>query len=400
MTFSVEFYDRVFHNLPDYAFIIGGEGKILDCNSNAKEKIRGLKLDNTSIHSFLNQEGSKLLNEALLTTNKIFRTRFIFSPEDTPFAEITILRLDVEPNVVDYLMMIKDVTEQYAKEVDLLRFSEVIHRTVNPTQITNANGKIIYVNPAFEKVSGYSREELIGKNPNILNSGKQGKAYWRKAWDQILSGEQWMGQVQNRRKNGELFYTEVVISPIIDENQDVIGFLGAHRDITDQKLLEQQLVRSQKMETFGTLAAGIAHEVGNPLTSISSLVQLIQRTTKDEFVGDKLELVKNQVNRINKIIRELVDFSRPSGYVMQNVDVNSVIKDAINIVQYGKKVRDITFDVSLGQNLPQVQVVADQLVQVFINILMNAVDACEGLKTTIKITSQHVDEKVDVLISD
>ena len=165
-------------------------------------------------------------------------------------------------------------------------------------------------------------------------------------------------------------------------------------------MLEQQLLRAQKMETFGTLAAGIAHEVGNPLTSISSIVQILQRSTNDDFTKDKLELVKNQINRITKIIRELVDFSRPSPHVVQDVDINAVVKEALNIVQYGKKVRSITFNSDLQQNLPRVAVVSDQLVQVFLNILMNAVDACEGKSSSISVKTGLHDEMIDITMSD
>jgi signal transduction histidine kinase len=186
----------------------------------------------------------------------------------------------------------------------------------------------------------------------------------------------------------------------VDGNGHIVGFLGAHRDITEQKILEQQLVRSQKMESIGTLAAGIAHEVGNPLTSISSLVQVIQRTTADEFAKDKLELIKDQINRIARIIRDLVDFSRPSSYVIKPTDVNKVIREALNIVQYGKKVKDIAFTLELADDLQSLPVVPDQLAQVFINILMNAVDSLDGKPGSIWIQSRVDGEMVEVLVKD
>jgi signal transduction histidine kinase len=215
-----------------------------------------------------------------------------------------------------------------------------------------------------------------------------------------LSGKVWVGQVENRRKDGTPFHTELLISPIVDGEGKVVGFLGAHRDITEQKMLEQQLVRSQRMESIGTLAAGIAHEVGNPLTSISSLVQVIQRTTTDEFAKDKLELIKNQINRIARIIRDLVDFSRPSTNVERPTDVNRIVRDALNIVQYGKKIKDITMTVNLDDNLPHLMVVADQLTQVFINILINAVDALDGKPGSIWVVSRVRNRNVEIEIKD
>lgn len=395
MHLSTETYISLFNSLPRYAFILDSSASIIEVNT----RVRNSSIHAKNLVECLDDEGKKLFQEALTKDWMMFRSEFYFNQHDHTYSEVSVNKIGDPENAL-YLVLVKDITELHDKELDLLRFSEVIYRTVNPIQITNAKGEIIYANPAYIKISGYSKEELIGKNPRILNSGKHGKEFWRKVWSKILSGEQWVGQVQNRRKDGKLFYSELVISPIIAEDKKVIGFLGAHRDITEQKILEQQLVRSQKMETFGTLAAGIAHEVGNPLTSISSLVQILQRSTNDEFFKDKLELVKNQINRITKIIRELVDFSRPSPHIEQDVNVNSVVKEALNIVQYGKKVRNIKFEIQLQNDLPQVSVVSDQLVQVFLNILMNAVDACEGRQCTISVSTRLKSDFVDVIMED
>ena len=159
----------------------------------------------------------------------------------------------------------RDVSESKQKELDLLRFSNVVHYTVNPIQITDAEGRMVYVNPAFEKASGFTKEELIGCDPNVLSSKKYPKEFWQRIWTVISSGRVWNGEIENRRKNGDPLYTQLLISPIIDNDGRVVGYLGSHRDITEQKQLEQQLMHSQKMESIGTLAAGIAHEVGNPL---------------------------------------------------------------------------------------------------------------------------------------
>jgi PAS domain S-box-containing protein len=259
---------------------------------------------------------------------------------------------------------------------------------------------MVYVNPGFEKVSGYSSDELIGKNPKILRSGKHSNEFWAGVWKHIASGKVWVGRIENWRKDKSPFFTELVISPIVDSHGKIAGYLGAHRDITEQIILEQQLVRSQRMESIGTLAAGIAHEVGNPLTAISSLVQVIQRTSKDEFAKEKLELINSQVNRIARIIRELVDFSRPSTHVVKPTNINRVVKEALNIVQYGKKVKDITFALELNERLPEISAVPDQIVQVFINILMNAVDSLDGRHGSISVHSRKNEHSIEVIVRD
>ncbi len=395
MTITLETYKQVFNLLQDFAFLVDVSANIIDVNSKVKQR----NFSHSNLVDCFGSESKDQFKRSLQDKSVIFRTDFFITTKDYSFTEVNVIPLNSDHDVV-YLVIVKDITVQHEKELELLRFSEVIHQTVNPIQITNPEGKIIYANPAYVNISGYTREELIGKNPSVLNSGKHGKEFWKKVWAKILTGQQWVGQIQNKRKSGELFHTELVISPIVDEQKKVIGYLGAHRDITEQKILERQVVRSQKMETFGTLAAGIAHEVGNPLTSISSLVQLVQRQSSDDFVQEKLELVKNQINRISKILRELVDFSRPSTHDIKDVSVNLIIREALNIVQYGKKSRATVFDVALEENLAMIHAVPDQLLQVYLNILMNAVDACEGMRGHIFVSSALQGECIEAVFKD
>lgn len=397
MTITPSVFQQIFHRYPDFAFIIDGQSAVLMMNARAADRA----FSRPHLSECFSEDVRRQFTEALGSDHRVeFRCDCLFTTHERFYTEVSVLPL--APESPDrFLVIIRDITEQHERDLDLLRFSEVIHRTVNPIQITSTEGKMIYVNPAFESITGYSQRELIGQNPNKLSSGKHGKDFWKKVWLRITSGQQWVGQVQNRKKNGELFYSELVISPIIDEQNAVIGFLGAHRDITEQKILERQVVRSQKMETFGTLAAGIAHEVGNPLTSISSLVQVVQRQSEDPFVQEKLELVKNQINRIAKIIRELVDFSRPSTHEVKEVSINLVVREALNIVQYGKKAKTMKFNVALEENLPFILAVHDQVLQVFLNILMNAVDASMGKSdSSISILTKQSDDKVEISISD
>lgn len=401
MPISFSKYGRVFDLFPELVLILDREGRIVDHNRTAALHLGEDKLLQSNVEQFVVEEKRSHFHELL-------RTRVNGTSFDTQLKKADASVMDVSVDVKELqsadesytVLIIKDITEQKKRDLDYLRFANVIQHTINPIQITDTRGLMVYVNPAFERWSGYSKEELIGKNPRLLSSKKHTREFWQEVWNTILAGKVWLGYVENRRKDGMPLHTELLISPIVDNEHNVVGFLGAHRDITEQKMLEQQLMQSQKMESIGTLAAGIAHEVGNPLTSISSLVQVIQRTTNDEFAKEKLELIKNQINRIARTIRDLVDFSRPSTYVERATDVNRVLQDALNIVKYGKKVKDIDFQISLAQNLPKLMVVPDQLTQVFINILMNAVDSLEEKPGTIWITSSVKDSKLVVMIRD
>jgi len=396
-------YGRVFDLLPEMIFIVDSDQKIVDHNLAAATETghTSAELLHSSFEIILQPEQRRVLMSILKTDYgaQSLETKFVCADKSIMDVQVDLRRLYAAERFYSVLIA-KDITEQKKKELDYLRYSNVIQHTVNPIQITDASGKMIYVNPAFERASGFLKGDLIGRNPRILNSGRHSREFWKSVWDHITARKVWVGEIENRRKDGSPFHTELVISPIVDGNGHVVGFLGAHRDITEQKILEQQLVRSQKMESIGTLAAGIAHEVGNPLTSISSLVQVIQRTTADEFAKEKLELIKDQINRIARIIRDLVDFSRPSSYVIKPTDVNKVIREALNIVQYGKKVKDIAFTLELADDLQSLPVVPDQLAQVFINILMNAVDSLDGKPGSIWIQSRVNEEVVEVLVKD
>lgn len=375
----------LFDNFPEMYFLVNSAGKITRMNKVASDTLNQtveeaeIFFDYIELCDRTNTEN--IFRDALANSDsKEIETR-LFVNRNFLNVKITIIPLNNPDNEEKYsLVNIRDISEEKAKEAELIRFFNVAENSVNPIEITDLNGKIIYVNRAFEVASGYTKEELLGKNPRIFGSGKLPSSYWDKMWATISSGKVWVGEVENRRKNGEPFYTQLLISPILEKDGKVSGYFAIHRDLTEKRTLERQLIHTQKMESIGTLAAGIAHEVGNPLASISALVQVAQRNSKDPFVNEKLSLVKSQVTRISKIIRDLVDFSRPSNYELELTDINKVIKEAVEITKVGTKAKDITFETNLSDSIPMLPLVADQIQQVFLNILLNAVDAISEKK--------------------
>ena len=137
------------------------------------------------------------------------------------------------------------------------------------------------------------------------------------------------------------------------------------------------LVQQEKQAAFGLLAAGIAHEVGNPLASISSIVQLLNRRNQDPYVTERLQMVDDQLIRIQKTLRELMGFSRPTNQQITLVDVHSAINDALNIAKYYKRRKGKHIETHFDQSLPAIRTVYDQLVQVLLNLILNAMDATE-----------------------
>lgn len=162
---------------------------------------------------------------------------------------------------------------------------------------------------------------------------------------------------------------------------------------------QAQLLHNEKMAAFGLLAAGIAHEVGNPLTGISSLVQMLRRRDLDGYTREKLELVGDQLQRIQGIVRELVTFSRPASSAQERLAIGDIIDDALSIAKYYKGTKQRRLVVHAAPDLPPVPGVRGELVSVLLNLVLNAVDATEK-GGRIEIAAETSDEAVRMRVSD
>jgi C4-dicarboxylate-specific signal transduction histidine kinase len=166
------------------------------------------------------------------------------------------------------------------------------------------------------------------------------------------------------------------------------------------KEAQAQIIHQEKMASLGLMAAGIAHEIGNPLTSISSIAQVIKRKNLDEQIGKYINDILKNIDRITRIVRELIDFSRPSSYQPAQTNINDIIKSAVGIIKYDRRAKDLAIDLSLEERLPETVVVSDQLLQVFLNILINALDAAEDRGDQIQVSSKVRKNKIFVTIRD
>jgi PAS domain S-box-containing protein len=221
---------------------------------------------------------------------------------------------------------------QVRKERDLLRVA--VEQSGDLIIFADSAGNIEYVNPAFERITGYAREEILGRNPRILKSGRQNLLFYREMWHTLTQGNEWHGHFVNRKKDGSLYNEEAVIAPVKDEADRIVYYVGVKRDTTQENKLERKLVQSQKMEAIGTLAGGIAHDFNNILSAILGYAELALYEIPDGNRGrDDIQEVVKAANRARDLVRQILTFSRKAEPEFQSIDITPMVKEVLKFLR-------------------------------------------------------------------
>ncbi|HUA15906.1 MAG TPA: PAS domain S-box protein [Verrucomicrobiae bacterium] len=283
---------------------------------------------------------------------------------------------------------------QQTAEESLRKLSLAVEQSADAIIVTDRSGIIEYVNPAFETLTGYTREEIRGKTPRILKSGEQDRETYQQMWGTILSGSVFRGILVNRKKSGELYYVEESISPVRDADGAITHFISNGRDLTDRLRLEAQLLQAQKMDAIGRLAGGVAHDFNNLLTIITSYAELaLDSVPRESPLEAKLQEILAAARRAALLTRQLLAFSRKQPRALRVTDINQVISDITRTLP-----RLIGEDVSCGfvpgENLGAVRVDPVQIEQILMNLAANARDAMpQGGHLRIETSSVILDEE-------
>src|SRR5213079_3383095 len=258
--------------------------------------------------------------------------------------------------------------------------------------ITDRGGVIEYVNPAFEALTGYSREESVGRTPRILKSDQQTANLYQELWETILAGNVFRGVLVNRKKNGQIFYAEKTITPLRDADGAITHFISNDRDITERRRLESQLQQAQKMDAIGRLAGGVAHDFNNLLMVISAYAELMLDSLGSEHpLRRNVQEIMTASRRAADLTRQLLAFGRKQMQSLQLLDLNRVIRE-INEMLPRLIGEDIQLIFAPGKNVGKVKADPVQIEQIVMNLAANARDAMpNGGKLTIKTADAHLD---------
>lgn len=298
-----------------------------------------------------------------------------------------------------------DFTEYRSRQNRDEQIFSVIEKTMIYST-TKLSGDIVSVNEEFEKISGYSQQELIGENHRILNSGIHSKEFFQRMWSTIISGQVWSGEICNRHKGGDLYWIQAVISPVMGIDGKIERIMAISVDISEQKQAEKLLLQSSKMASLGQMASGVAHEINNPLAIIMGRATQIRRLVggadfNPENVTQGVLKIEETVQRIAKIVRGLQAFSRNAdGDKMQMVNISSLVSDTLALCQERFKNHEVVLQVDCPTS-EQVECRAAQIEQVLMNLLGNAFDAVEALpEKWVKLSVVARPTKIEISVMD
>jgi len=302
---------------------------------------------------------------------------------------------------------------KHETELQLRKLSRAIEFNPCTVVITDTKGNIEYTNTKFNQLTGYSSKEAIGKNPRFLKSGKTSPEEYERLWRTITSGKEWRGEFCNKKKNGEHYWESASISPVKNTEGVITHFVAVKEDITESKRLEKEkqdmeikMLVSSKLATLGKMAAGIAHEINQPLTYISSSIQSIREDFEMDDV-DKESIVKTleksyrQVERINQIIQHLRTFGRADDLEMKNVIIKKVLDNTLLLLGEKMRLTNIDFVCKEDAGVPLIRGNENQLEQVFINLMQNSIYSIEekGYKGgRINVEIKNMNEKSGIQI--
>lgn len=245
--------------------------------------------------------------------------------------------------------------------------------------ISDAQGMLVYVNPAWERIYGYARDEAIGNNPSLLHSGHQPPEFYGKMWAQIRDPEVgfWKGELINRAKDGTLVPVLLTITPFRSQDGEMVGYMGMALDYTYKKEMEAKIVHQDRLASVGLLASGLAHEIGTPLGVIRGRAEYLMMRSGDPLSAKNLEVIVSQIDRISKLIRSLLRISRSSSDVhLTEVNVQGVVREVFTLLGQNLQEDRALMKVDIPEEL-WVRADAGRLEQILLNLVMNSIHAIQ-----------------------
>jgi PAS domain S-box-containing protein len=283
----------------------------------------------------------------------------------------------------------ENITDLRRDQEELIKVLWAVEQSPSTVIITNINGEIEYVNPKFTELTGYTSEEVLGKNPRLLKSGETDSSEYKNLWDTVTVGGTWHGIFHNRKKNGELYWEATSISPIRNVQGEITHFLAVKEDITERKRLEsevdernREIARNHALTVTGRMANMIAHDLRNPLSSIKMTLQILSNKNSTDSDEEELELKQialGQIKYMEEIMEDLLTYSRPDALKPEWLKLDELMNKVLIQVQKEINEHRAIINKQYQSGIPNIYGDARKLRQLLANIIINALQSTESI---------------------
>ncbi|MEH7126573.1 PAS domain S-box protein [Bacillus sp. JJ1773] len=279
-------------------------------------------------------------------------------------------------HVVEIIGSCVDITERKRVE-KALKLSEANYRLITENMLDlvglwDINGRVIYASPSHEKVLGYDPKKYEGVLAFDLVHPEDSLRLYELFFQKISTKSPFQVEFRCENADGDWVYLEAQGTPVIGENDKLEHFVIVGRNISERKKMDEFILRTEKLSLVGQLAAGVAHEIRNPLTSIKGFLQLMQ---KELHKPNYLEIMLSEIDSIEKIIQEFLSLSKPHASKLAPTDINALLQYVVTLINAHAKLKNIDIVLVSDSELPIIHCDEHQMKQVFVNILQNAVEA-------------------------
>ena len=378
-------FRRLIENVTDIITIVDADG-IVSYTSPAAEMLFGKPLEEIvgrDIREFVVNEDLKGVD--LPTLQKLYGTttpveyRVYDRNHKIQVLESFIQQFDDEQSERRYILCSRNITQRKKAEDENRKLSMVVAQNPSSVVITDVQGHIEYVNPYFEQATGYSFDEVIGKNPRVLNAGKTPKHIFEELWATILAGQVWQGEFINRKKNGELYDESVLVSPIKNERGEITHFVALKENVTELKKARQQAEEANRAKS--EFLSRMSHELRTPLNAINGFSQLMLASRKNPLT-DKHRAMVTQIDQAGKhlleLINEVLDLARiEAGKLslsLETVDPCHIVADCLPLLHGLADTHQVTLHSRCCEKtFPMVRADYTRAKQVLVNLLSNGI---------------------------
>ncbi|MFK5925299.1 MAG: PAS domain S-box protein, partial [Desulfuromusa sp.] len=382
---SERYYRRLIENISDIITIIDSDG-VISYTSPSVQKLIGLSPASVIGHNIrellhpddvMNVDFETLFHNYSETRPLEYRT----ATRDGHYKvlESHIQKIHQDDDTDGYILSSRDITERKYAEEEMHKLRMVVEQSPSSVVITDIEGTIEYVNPAFEEITGYSSAEAVGLNPRVLNSGQTPESAFTQLWKTITTGHIWRGEFINKKKSGELYDENVLVVPIKNINGEITNFVAVKENITELKRARKYAEQANQAKS--NFLSQMSHELRTPLNAINGFSQLMLKSKKNPL-NEKQQGMTEQIHtagqHLLQLINEVLDLARiESGEFslsIEPLDSLVVLNDCLSLISSLAKEQSITITRSYaGKEIPLVRADFTRLKQVLLNFLSNAV---------------------------